>query len=67
MAFTLGQLQELEKSIAEGVLTTKYEDRLTTYRTLDEMRKLRRLIQTELGLIKSDLKRTRVATNKDLS
>lgn len=67
MAFTLGQLQELEKSIAEGVLTTKYEDRLTTFRSLDEMQRLRRLMLKELGLIKSDLKRTRVATNKDLS
>lgn len=49
MAFTQDQLDALEKAIAEGTLTVKYRDRLVTYRTLDEMLKIRDLMKSELA------------------
>ena len=49
MAFTQDQLDALEKAIAEGTLTVKYRDRLVTYRSLDEMLKIRDLMKNELS------------------
>lgn len=50
MAYTQKQLDDLEASIAEGALTVKYEDRLVTYRSLDEMISIRAVIRNALGL-----------------
>jgi thiamine monophosphate synthase len=52
MAFTQEQLTALEAALAEGTRTVKYRDREITYRTVDEMLKLRDLIRRDLGLVK---------------
>lgn len=50
MAFTSDQLTKLDEAIAQGSLTVKYQDKQVTYRSLDEMLKIRDLMRTELGL-----------------
>lgn len=50
MAFTQQQYDSLIAAIAEGALTVKYQDKLVTYRSLDEMLRLRALMRDELGI-----------------
>lgn len=50
MAFTLLQVEALEKAIAEGVTRVKYENKEVEYRSLDEMLKLLDLMKSSLGL-----------------
>lgn len=54
MAYTQSQLDELERALAQGARVVKYEDKETTYRTLEEMRSLRREMRRELGIDPSD-------------
>jgi len=49
MAFSQVQLDALESAIAEGTLTVKYADKLVTYRSLDEMIRIRELIRQSMG------------------
>jgi thiamine monophosphate synthase len=49
MAFTQDQLDSLEEALASGALTVKYRDKEVTYRSLNEMLKLRDMIATKLG------------------
>lgn len=51
MAYTEQQLADLDAAIAQGALTVKYADKQVTYRSLDEMLRLRDLMRGELGLI----------------
>ena len=51
MGFTLTQLEALEDAIAQGVLTVSYNGKTVTYRSLDEMIKLRDMIRKDLGLV----------------
>lgn len=48
--FTLEDLQAIEASIAKGVKTVKYVDKEVTYRSLDEMFKVRDMIRQCLGI-----------------
>lgn len=48
--FTLEQYEALNKSIAQGTLTVTYGDKTVTYRSLDEMLRIRNIMATELGL-----------------
>ena len=48
--FTTDALKRLEEAISRGVLSVQYEDRRTTYRTLEEMMRIRSLMRTELGI-----------------
>jgi len=58
---TLTDLQDLEKAIASGVLSVQYADRRETYRSLEEMIRIRDWLRTELGLDTNATKpRTRV-------
>ena len=41
MAYTQAQLDALDKAIAEGVLSISYDGRTVTYRSLEEMNKIR--------------------------
>lgn len=50
MAYTTEQLNALDAAIAEGALTVKYQDKQVTYRSLDEMIRIRNLMRDELGL-----------------
>jgi parvulin-like peptidyl-prolyl isomerase len=49
MAYTQAQLAALEAAIAEGALTVKYQDKQVTYRSLDEMIRLRNMMRREMG------------------
>ena len=49
MAYTQAQLVALEAAIAEGALTVKYQDKQVTYRSLDEMIRLRNMMRREMG------------------
>lgn len=50
MAYTQTQLDAIEAAIAEGVTTVKYENKEVTYRSLEEMIKIRDIIRADLGL-----------------
>lgn len=50
MAFTLEQYEALKAAVAEGALSVRYADKSVTYRSLDEMLRLLKLMATELGL-----------------
>lgn len=67
MAWTLTELADLEKAIAQGALTVQYQDRRTTYRSLEEMLRLRGLMRKDLGLVIPGLVRdVHVITDKGL-
>ena len=55
-SWTLEQLHALEKALAEGVLTVKYSDKLITYRSLDEMLRLREAMRLALGLTEKSVR-----------
>lgn len=48
--WTLTDLAKIEASIAQGVLEVAYTDRKVTYRSQEELLKLRALLRYELGL-----------------
>jgi hypothetical protein len=49
MAFTQTQLDAIEEAIAAGALTVKYADKEVTYRSLNEMLRVRDMISRKLG------------------
>ena len=53
--FTIEQYHVLNKSIAQGTLTVTYGDKTVTYRSLDEMLRIRNLMGAELGIIKKTM------------
>lgn len=61
MAFTQTQLDALETALALGALEVEYDDpggrKRVRYRTLDQMRSLRREMRRELGLDDTDGRR----------
>ncbi len=52
MAYTQTQLDAIEAAIAEGALTVKYQDKSVTYRSLDEMIRIRNIMRESLGLVR---------------
>lgn len=50
MGFTQQQLDDLERQIAEGVSSSQYKDKRQTFRSLDDLMKLRDIMRKELGL-----------------
>ena len=50
MAYTIEQFNALQAAIAEGALSVRYADKSVTYRSLDEMMRILKLMATELGL-----------------
>ncbi|BFT62359.1 phage head-tail joining protein [Pseudomonas moorei] len=50
MAYTIEQYNALQAAIAEGALSVRYADKSVTYRSLDEMMRILKLMSTELGL-----------------
>lgn len=48
MAWTQSDLDKLDKALATGVNTVAFRDRTVTYRSLDEMLRLRSRIASEL-------------------
>jgi hypothetical protein len=51
MAFTQGQLDNLETAIATGSLSCEFDGKRVQYRSLDEMMRIRETIRGSLGLI----------------
>lgn len=50
MAFTQAQLDALEEAISAGATSVSYEGKTVSYRTLDDMLRLRTIIRKALGL-----------------
>ena len=50
--YTLEQLTRLRAAIAKGVRRVKYEDKDVTYASIDEMLKVLRLMEEDLGIKK---------------
>jgi hypothetical protein len=50
MAYTQQQLTALDAAISEGALTVRYADKQVTYRSLDEMLRIRKMMRDEMGL-----------------
>ena len=48
-SFTVEQYQALVSAVAQGALTVKYGDKEVTYRSLDEMIRVKALMEAELG------------------
>jgi len=67
-SFTLDQYQELKAAIAQGALTVNYsgggQSRSVTYRSLDEMLRLLRLMESELGIKPAGAGRTYASFTK---
>jgi hypothetical protein len=47
--YTQSQLERLNDAISLGALRVTYEDRTVEYRSLDQMREIRREMETDLG------------------
>ncbi len=50
--WTEADLKAIDEAIATGALTVKYNDRLVTYRSLNEMLQIRQLMRECLGHVK---------------
>ena len=50
MAFSQGQLDAIEAAIAAGVTSVSYEGKSSSFRSLDEMLRVRDIIMRALGL-----------------
>ena len=53
MAFTQTQYDALTDAISQGALTVKYADKEVTYRSLDEMIRIKGMMEHDLGLTKN--------------
>lgn len=53
-AWTQTDLDKLCAAIAQGATTVQYQDKRVTYRSLDEMLKIKQLMEQELGLKKKN-------------
>jgi hypothetical protein len=49
MAYTVEQLDMLKAAIAQGALTVKYSDKEVTYRSLDEMMRIAKIMDKEVN------------------
>ena len=67
MAWTESDLTAIESSIKAGVLRVQFGDRMTQYRSLDEMLKIRDLIRKDLGLAAGTRRRKYFVTSKGLT
>lgn len=50
MAFSQAQLDAIEEGIAAGTTSVSYEGKSVSYRSLDEMLRIRGIIRAALGL-----------------
>lgn len=63
--FTIEQYRSLTQSIAQGTLTVTYGDKTVTYRSLDEMLRIKNLIASELGLFPNKTSRKLATFSKN--
>lgn len=66
MSYTTEDLTAIKKAIAQGALSVKYADKEVTYRSLEEMLKIKGMIETELGIITNGTGRVFAKFNKGL-
>lgn len=66
MAFTIEQVETLEKAIAQGATSVQYADKRVSYRNLDEMVQTLQMMKTELGILKSSSNRKLAQHSKGL-
>ena len=66
MAFTVQNLADLERAIAEGANKVKYQDREVELRTQNQLLALRELMRRDLGQATRGPRRTTVATDQGL-
>ena len=66
MAFTVQNLEDLEKAIAEGARTIKYQDREVELRSQNQLLALREKIRADLGLRTRGPRREVVSVDKAL-
>jgi hypothetical protein len=52
--YTMVQYQRLCEAIAEGALIVKHENKTVEYRSLDDMLKIKTLMERDLGLVQAD-------------
>lgn len=50
MAYTLEQYHALQAAMAEGALSVRYKDNSVTYRSVDEMARILKLMASDIGL-----------------
>lgn len=65
MTWTSDDLASIERAIATGALTVKFEDKLTTFRSLAELERIRDLMRNELAASSGQGSRTRAVFHKD--
>ncbi len=64
--WTQAELDALERAIASGVVTVKFEDREVTYRSMTDLLKAREVIARSLGQGDPHNGRRRVIFDKEL-
>lgn len=50
MPYTLAQLEALDAAILQGASSVSYEGKSVTYRSLDDMLRIRNIVATALGV-----------------
>jgi hypothetical protein len=50
MAYTTEQYEALKAAIAGGELSVRYADRAVTYRSVDEMLQILRMMESDIGI-----------------
>lgn len=56
MAFTQDQYNSLKAAIAQGAQSVKYADKEVKYNSLDEMLRLKQIMEAELGINRGGIK-----------
>ncbi|MDI3319982.1 phage head-tail joining protein [Pinibacter soli] len=67
MAFTNDQYNTLVEAIAQGALTVKYADKEVTYRSLEDMIRIKNLMEADLGMSSGGIKTTYASFSKGLN
>ena len=68
MAFTADQLAAVEAALTSGELTVKFNDRLITYRSVDELKTAREMIRADLaaaGTIAAPVRQSYISRVRD--
>jgi hypothetical protein len=68
MAFSIDDLEALDRSIALGATTVQYSDRTVTYRSLSDMLRIRELMRKEVmpSSVKAENFRVKMEFSKGL-
>lgn len=66
MAYTTLEYETLVKAIAQGALSVEYGDKKVTYRSLEEMLRLKKSMEVELGITSGTSSRRYATHSKGL-